>query len=97
MLGFLKKAAVSEETINYMRQNFSKTNIITLSDNEEECLKNIYLLKSFKIMNIEDLLRYETYIFFKSADRVYYELSKHNIAKVVEEVNEDFAAIEKYI
>ena len=97
MLDFLNKAGISEETIKYMNENFSGNDKIALFDNQKECLKTILLLKNLKIINIEDLLRYEAYIFLKSSDDIYYKLSKNDLTKVVEEINNDYAIIEEYI
>ena len=97
MVDFLKKVGVSDETINYINKNFSTDSISALSDNEEECINIITLLKTMGIINIEDLLIYETYIFYKSSDEIYYELSKHNLPDIAKEIINDYSKIEEYI
>lgn len=97
MLDFLKEGNIKDETIKYIDDNFSNNDIMALCDNREECLKIISMLDKIGIINVDDLLINETYIFLKLANRVYDKLIKYDIVSVVNEVNEDYIAIEKYI
>lgn len=97
MLDFLKEANITDTTINYIYNNFSSNDIMALSDNATECLKIMLYLKTIGITTIEDLLVNETYIFLKLYNRVVYTLSKQNILTLVDDINNDYTAIEKYI
>ena len=97
MLDFLKKENISEITINYLEENSSSNDIMALRDNNYECLKIISYFKEIGITNIDELLMYETYIFLKLSARVVDKLSECDIDIFVNEVNEDYTNIEKYI
>ena len=97
MLDFLKVAKISDTTIDYMYNNFSSNDIMSLSDNANECLKIILYLKTLGIIPIEDLLVNETYIFLKLYNRVENTLSKYDILTLVDDINNDYTTIEKYI
>lgn len=97
MLDFLRDLNISYETINYMNDTLSTNEIMALKDNKKECLKIIALFNGMGIDNVEDLLINETYIFLKTSNRVFNELSKHDIKEIIKEVNEDYASIEDYI
>ena len=97
MLDFLKVANISDTTIDYMYNNFSSNDIMSLSDNANECLKIILYLNTLGIIPIEDLLVNETYIFLKLYNRVENTLSKYDILTLVDDINNDYTTIEKYI
>ena len=97
MLDFLKKANISDATIRYINENFSSNNIMALSDNSEECLKIISYFRKIGINNIDNLLIDETYIFLKLFDIVTNKFSEYNLNILVNDINEDYMNIEKYI
>ena len=97
MLDFLKKANISDSTIDYIKETFPSSTVANLEDSQEECLKTISLFRKLGIKEIEELLKYETYIFVKLTNEIADRLSKYNIKEVVEEINEDYVSIEKYI
>ena len=97
MADFLSKLNISKETIDYLDKNLSANDKMSLEDNEEECSKIIILFKTLGINNYEDLLKYETYIFYKSSDIIYYELSKNNLKEAIKSINEDYSMIEEFI
>ena len=97
MLDFLKEADISDATIDYILNNFSNNDLMSLVDNEEECLKTISLLRKLGIENIEDLLMYESYVFMKLSNRVLEEMSKYDISQIVLEINDDYSYIEKIV
>ena len=97
MLDFLKGTNISNDTINYIKSNFSKNDIMALSDNRDECLRIISYFENIGIIKIDDLLIYETYIFLKLYNRVIDKLSNYNIKTFIEDVNEDYINIEKYM
>ena len=97
MLSFLKEASISDDTIEEILTNFPYDIVIALDNNKKECLKIIELFKKIGITNIEDLLIYESYIFLKSYNRITDKLANCVVSKFVEEVNDDYAYIEKLI
>lgn len=97
MLDFLKNANISDATISYINNNFSSNDIIALSDNSDECLKIISYFRKIGLTRIEDLLINETYIFLKLYNRLIDKLSKYDIVSLVNDVNEDYTCIEKYM
>ena len=97
MLDFLQKENISKETIDIIYNRLDSNVIASLIDNEEECIKIINLLKDIGINNIEDLLMYETYIFLKQSGRVKDSLKEHDLNTIVNDINEDYSMVEKYI
>lgn len=97
MLDFLKEGNISDKTIRYINDHFSSNDIMALCANCEECLKIINMFKKIGIINIDELLINETYIFLKLSNRVYDKLFKNDIVSLVNEVNEDYTSIENYI
>lgn len=97
MLDFLKNANISDATISYINNNFSSNDIMALSDNSDECLKIISYFRKIGLNKIEELLINETYIFLKLYNRVIDKLSKYDIVSLVNDVNEDYTCIEKYM
>ena len=97
MLDFLQKENISKETIDIIYNRLDSNVITSLIDNEEECIKIINLLKDIGINNIEDLLMYETYIFLKQSGRVKDSLKEHDLNTIVNDINEDYSMVEKYI
>ena len=97
MLDFLKNASISDSTITYLNSNLSSNDIMALSDNSDECLKIIFYLRNIGITIVEDLLINETSVFLKTYNRVIATLSKYDINILINDVNEDYTNIEKYI
>ena len=97
MIEFLNRLNISKETIDYLDKNLSANDKMSLEDNEEECIKTLILFKTLGINNYEELLKYETYIFYKPTDTIYYELNKENLEDAIRKINDDYSIIEEYI
>lgn len=97
ILDFLKKVNISDQTINYLKENLNVNILDALNDNQTEVLKIISLFKTIGLIPIEELLMYESHIFLKSSKRVYSELLKYDIPTIVDEINEDYFLIENYL
>lgn len=97
MLDFLRSANISDFAVNYIEDNFSNVELAALVDNSNECLKIISYFRRIGIIQIDNLLMYETYIFLKLYNRVMDSLSKYDISTFVNDVNDDYVCIENYI
>lgn len=93
MIDFLKEYNISENTIEELKKQ-SSSFLFDLNCNEEECCKIINYLRTIGIENIDELLLYETDIFFKNKSKVELAFSKHNINELVELINQDYQEIE---
>ena len=94
MIDFLKDYNVSETTIKELKRTQSTSFFFDLNCNEEECVKIINYLKSIGIKNIDELLLYETDLFFKNKNKIEQAFSKQNITELVELINQDYEEIE---
>ncbi len=97
MLDFLKMLNISDDTINYINDNFSNNDIMALYDNSNECIQTITYFRKIGLTVIEELLIYEPYIFLKLFNEVIEHISKYDIISLVDDVNGDYTHIEKYI
>ena len=94
MLDFLKEHNISEITIEKLKKTQSPSLLFDLICNDEECVKIINYLKEIGIKNIDELLIYETELFFKNKNKIELAFSKHNINELVELINQDYEEIE---
>lgn len=95
MLDFLKDYGISVETIEELKRTQSPSFLFDLNCNEEECVKLINYLRKIGINNIDELLLYESEIFFKACKNVRNAFSKCDIEELVELINEDVSNIEQ--
>lgn len=95
MIDFLKDYGISVETIEDLKRTQSPSFLFDLNCNDEECVKIINYLREIGINNIDELLLYESEIFFKVCKNVITAFSKCDIEELVELINEDASNIEK--
>lgn len=95
MIDFLKECNIEDKTIEEIKRKQSPSFLFDLNCNEEECIKIINYLKGMGINNIDELLLYESEIFFKTKKNVEKALSKCDIEELVELINEDTSNIEE--
>ena len=95
MIDFLKEYVIYYETIEKLKRIKSPTFLSDLNCNEEECVKIIKYFKELGIKNIDELLIYESEIFFKTFKNIEIAFSKYNAQELVNLINEDYSNIEK--
>lgn len=95
MIEFLKECNIDDKIIEKLKRIQSPSFLFDLNCNEEECVKIINYLKEIGIDNIEELLLYESEIFFKTKKNVENAFSNYNIEELVELINEDASNIEE--
>ena len=90
MVEFLKKCDVKEETINELIKSQDSSFLFDLNSNEEECINIINYFKEIGIKDIDELLLYESELFFKTIKKIKYAFSKFDIDEFVELINQDY-------
>lgn len=93
MVDFLSKYNLDSSTIEEMKKR-DPGELFDLSCNEKEIKKIIDYLRSIGIENIDELLLYETELFFRTANFVEKKFSVYNIPVVVQRINDNYEEIE---
>lgn len=96
-MDFLKKALISEETINKIIENNSKQCLFNLECNQEDCLEIIQFMKNIGIKRVDELLIQIPEVFIQSLSDFMKKVARYNILEVIKVVNEDPLLIEKYM
>lgn len=95
MIDNIDLIGVEEETINEMMENLGYDGVLALACNYKLVKKNIELLKSFGIKNINELLINRDYIFLNDTEQLVKGFSKFNIPVLVDLINEDYNVIDE--
>lgn len=95
MIDFLKNYGISDKTIEELKRTQSPSFLFDLNCNEEECVKIINYLREIGINNIDELLLYESEIFFKTKKNVEIAFLNCDKEELVELINEDASNIEE--
>ena len=95
MIDFLKDYNIAETTIEQLKKTQSPSFLFDLNCNEEECVKIINYLREIGINNIDELLLYESEIFFKTKKNVEIAFLNCDKEELVELINEDDSNIEE--
>ena len=97
MIENIKLIGVDDNTIEKMVNILGYDIVLNMACNHELVNKNIQLLKSVGINNIEQLLLNREYIFLKDNDFIKNCLSKYNLQPIVPLINEDYSVIDEII
>lgn len=94
MIDFLKNYGITDGVVREIEKVNSSANLYNFSCNQDEVVKIIEFLKELKINCIEQLLIHRIDIFFMSCDELKNLFSKQDLNKLVQLINEDYAAID---
>ena len=97
MLKFLKDIGISDITILKMINNNSEDILYDLECDQVNCLEVIKYLQELNIQVIDDLLINEIGMFFKTKEYLANKFSKFNISEIVDDINDDYIAIESVL
>ncbi len=97
MLQFLKDIGISDITILKMINNNSEDILYDLECDQVNCLEVIKYLQELNIQVIDDLLINEIGMFFKTKEYLVNKFSKFNISEIVDDINDDYIAIESVL
>ncbi len=97
MLQFLKDMGISDITILKMINNNSEDILYDLECDQVNCLEVIKYLQELNIQVIDDLLINEIGMFFKTKEYLANKFSKFNISEIVDDINDDYIAIESVL
>ena len=97
MLQFLKEMGISDITILKMINNNSEDILYDLECDQVNCLEVIKYLQELNIQVIDDLLINEIGMFFKTKEYLANKFSKFNISEIVDDINDDYIAIESVL
>ena len=97
MLQFLKDMGISDITILKMINNNSEDILYDLECDQVNCLEVIKYLQELNIQVIDDLLKNEIGMFFKTKEYLANKFSKFNISEIVGDINDDYIAIESVL
>ncbi len=97
MLQFLKDMGISDITILKMINNNSEDILYDLECDQVNCLEVIKYLQELNIQVIDDLLINEIGMFFKTKEYLVNKFSKYNISEIVDDINDDYIAIESVL
>lgn len=88
---------ISDEFADEMIDKLGYDSVLNLACNHELVKKNIELLKSFGIKDIEALLLNREHIFLKASEGIVKKFSKYNIPALAELINNDYTVIDEFI
>ena len=94
MIEDIKKIGISDEFYNLLIENLGYDIVLNLACNYELVKKNINLLKSYGIENIEELLLNRDSLFLKDSEEIFEKLNKQDIETFVMLVNSDYTNID---
>ena len=97
MLQFLKDIGISDITILKMINNNYEDILYDLECDQVNCLEVIKYLQELNIQVIDDLLINEIGMFFKTKEYLANKFSKFNISEIVDDINDDYIAIESVL
>ena len=97
MLQFLKDIGISDITILKMINNNSEDILYDLECDQVNCLEVIKYLQELNIQVIDDLLINDIGMFFKTKEYLANKFSKFNISEIVDDINDDYIAIESVL
>ena len=91
---FLLELGLDEKKIKLLPERYEKSILDLLVLEESNVKENIEYMKRIGIKRIEEILLSHIEIFTKPKEEVENAFLKHNIAKIVEEINKDITTIE---
>ena len=92
MIDFLIECDIEHDTLEVMNSKYP-AELFDLACNKNEIVKIIKYLRSIGINNIDELLIYETWLFYKTFDFVKDSFSKFDVLKLVSKINENYEEI----
>lgn len=93
MIDFLKDCYISNDTLKIMNEKYP-AELFDLNCNKKEIVKIINYLRSIGVSNIDELLIYETHLFYKTKSWIESRFSNYNINELVSKINENYEEIE---
>ncbi len=97
MMNNLEKIKVSNDCINNICKLVDSDVILSINNNYDLINKNIDLLQSYGIENIDEIFLNKYYIFLKETERLVKGFSKFNIPVLVNIINEDYNTIDEIL
>ena len=91
---FLLELGLDEKKIKLLPERYEKSILDLLVLEESNVKENIEYMKRIGIKRIEEILLSHIEILTKPKEEVENAFLKHNIAKIVEEINKDITTIE---
>lgn len=88
---------LSDEFVDELIDKIGYDRVLNLACNYKKVKKNIDLLKSFGIKDINELMINRSYLFLEETDVLLKKFSQFNIPVVVELINEDLNVIDEII
>lgn len=93
MIDFLKDCHIDDEIIEEMNKKYD-VDLFDLNCNKVEIIKTINYLRDIGINNINDLLLYETDLFYKTKDDVENMFCNYDINDFISKINNNYEEIE---
>jgi len=95
MIEDIMKLGITNKFYDLLIEKHGYNLVLDMACNYELINKNINLLKSYGIIDIESLLLYREYILFYDTDYIIECFNKYDISKIVTEINDDYTEIDK--
>lgn len=95
MIDFLKNGGIADKVINDIKNANSEANLFNLKCNEEEVLKIINYFNSIGLTCVNELLVNRINLFFMDFNTLNDRLSKYDLNKFVQLVNNDYMIIDQ--
>lgn len=92
MIDFLLDYGIDKDILDILNKKYS-TELFDLSCNKKEIVKIIKYLRDIGVTNIEELLIYETWLFYKTFDFVKEGITKFDVNELVTRINDNYEEI----
>ena len=92
MIDFLLDCGINKDTINELNKKYP-TELFDLSCNKKEIVKIINYLRDIGVIDIDELLTYETWLFYKTLDFVKERITKFDVNELVSKINSNYEEI----
>ena len=93
MIDFLKDYGIKNETIDELNNKYFDSMLFNINNNELEIAKIINYFKTLGITCIDELLIENTELFLLTFDEVKTKITKYDINKLAESLNQDYHVI----
>lgn len=97
MINDLNEINVSKKCLETLKKTFDYDTLVSLALNKDIINKNIKLLDSYGIENVDELFFNKYYIFILKTEELTKKFSKFNIPVFVQIINNDINAIDKIL
>ena len=93
MIEFLKEYGISDNTVDELNNTLFDSMLFNIDNNELEIKKIINYFNEIGIKCIDELLLYDIELFLLPFSQVKDKFEKHDVAKLVEMINNDYEMI----